>query len=184
MSVPVINGMPDAFESGDTVVFTEGFGDFPPASWSATVYLSLNGTAAINATATESGSTYTFTLTAANTATLAPGSYDFAIYCLETATNQRKFAKGGTVQVLPNLAASQTASDAAQQLSAANTTLTTLLAKKNGSVSFNGQSFTMQNIDSLYRIIARLEAKVKAERDERAALRGEAPTRAIRPYFQ
>src|SRR5688572_27689276 len=103
MAVETLSGVPCRFESGNTVIFEEVFSDYPPSSWAATIYLSLNGAVAATVTATESGSAYTFTLSASATGALAPGLYDYAIYVVSG--SERTTAKTGQVTVLPNLAA-------------------------------------------------------------------------------
>lgn len=182
MAIQTLSCLPDSFEAGDTILFSENYGDFPAGTWTATIYFSLNGAVPTSVAATASGTGHLFTLSSAFTAALSPGIYDWATYA--TSGSERAKANGGIVYVLPNLASAQTATAAAQQLAAANTALTALLTGQNMSVSFNGQSFTRKNQMELYQIVKRLKADVQTERDEQAAYRGESKSRSIRPYFQ
>jgi hypothetical protein len=182
MAIPTLNYLPDSFEAGDTILFSENFGDYPAGTWTAKVYFSLNGAPPTNATATASGTGFLFTLSSIFTAALSPGGNLYAIKV--TSGSEQVTVKTGIVNILPNLTAAQTPSDAATQLAAANTALATLVASPDSSVSFNGQSYTEKNQMELFRIIQRLKAVVQAERDEQAALRGDSLPRCMRPYFQ
>lgn len=182
MAIPTLSCLPDSFEAGDTILFSESYGEYPAGTWTATIYFSLNGAAPTNVAATADGTAHLFTLTSAFTAALSPGVNDFAVYAVSGSQRQR--VSSGTVDVTPNLTAAQTASSAVTQLAAANTALTTILTDPNASVSYNGQSYTNASQMQLFQIVQRLKAVVQSERDDLAARRGEAKTRAIRPYFQ
>ena len=181
MAIPTLSCLPEAFESGDTVNFRQSFGDYPAGTWAAKLYLSLNGTAAANFTATADGTSHLFSLTAAGTGTLSPGSYDWAIYV--TSGSDRARAATGRVEVLADLTEMQSASADQAALTAAYATRTALLAKKNATIDFNGQQTVIQDIAKLEKVISRLEAKVKAERDRQQGLRGNPVSRVLRPYF-
>lgn len=182
MAVETLSGVPCHFESGNTVIFEEVFSDYPPSSWAATFYLSKNGTAAANAVATESGSIYTFTLSAVTTAALAPGVYDYAIYV--TSGSERTTAKTGKLSVTANLAASQTPSFAQAQVTLLQTVLEGFNATDKQSVSFNGQSFTRANVDQYRKELVYWEARVFQERRQAARLRGETVSNSIGPVFR
>ena len=36
MSLQTLTGIPDSIEAGNTVLWTESFADYPPATWTAT----------------------------------------------------------------------------------------------------------------------------------------------------
>lgn len=182
MAIPTLTGLPDSFESGDTILFSESFGEYPAGTWQATIYFSVNGAAPTSVAATADGTNHLFTLSAAFTAALTAGINNFAIRV--TSSGENATPKSGEVYVLPNLAAAQTQSTAALQLAAANTAFSSLLSGTNSSVSFNGQSFTKKDQKQLWEIIQRLKAVVQAEKNEQAALRGDSMSRSIRPFFQ
>jgi len=183
MAVETVSGLPAIIESGDTVIFTEDFTDYPVSAWGVKLYVSLNGTAVTNWTGSGSGSTYTFTLTAAQTAALTAGRYLFAFYATETATSQRELAKTGELDVLPNLAATQTASTAQTLLTNIETAITALSSGENQSVSFNGQSFTKKDLGGLLRQRTQLQAEVIREKRRADALRGIRRSNCIAPIF-
>lgn len=184
MAVETLSGIPCSIESGNTVIFEEGFSDFPASAWSATLFLSLNGTVNPTSwTASESGDTYTFTLTAANTAALAPGVWNYAIYATETATSQRATAKIGQIEVKPNLAASQSPSHAQAMVTALETVLQTFAATDKVSVSFNGQSFTRANVIQYREEWAFWKAQLQRELAIAARQRGESTQKIYAPRF-
>lgn len=184
MAVETLNGVPCSFEGGNTVKFSEVFTDFPPSAWSATFYLSQNRAAKANTTATESGSEYLFTLSAAATAALAPGVYDFAIYVTETATDQRTTAKTGQILITPNLAANQTPTQAQRMVQVLNQVLLTFGNTDKQSVSFNGQSFTRANIVNYREELVFWEARLIQENARFNAARGNARQVSYGPNFR
>lgn len=77
----MLTTMPDSFAAGTTVKFTSTFSDYPAnGGWTATLYL-----AGISVLAPVTGSavneSFQFTLAAANTKALKPGSYKWRITC-------------------------------------------------------------------------------------------------------
>ncbi len=185
MAVPIIYQMPAVIESGDTVRVQIGFPNFPASSCTAAIKLNLPGTAptSIAGSAASNGTDFLFVISAATTATLAAGFYDYVFRVTETSSGEVSTGATGGVTVLPNLGGTVTKSTAEQQLDAANTALLALVSLKESTVSFSGQSFTKENQLALMDIIARLKTIVNAERDAQAALRGDARTRSIAPYF-
>lgn len=175
MPVETQSGVPCHVQSGDTVVFTIENPEYPPSAWSAQFFLNRNNTASTGVTATESGNTYTFTLSAAFTASLAPGTYTYFIRYTETATNAVYSEPRGQLTVLPNLAVNQTPSTAEAQLALCNARIDALLATGGElqSVSFNGQSFTRASIGSLFAIRDKLKAEVYRELRAKALMAGE-----------
>jgi len=184
MAVQTLQQMPDVVECGDTLRVQLGFGSYPATSYTAPLKFNIAGTAPTSVTGTASGSDFVFVLSAATSAAMAAGTYDYAIRVTETASSETATAQTGTIIFLPNLGATLTKSTVEQQYDAANTALLSLLANKNSSVSFNGQSFTKENQMSLVDIISRLKARLDAERAQQAGLRGQAKTRSIAPLFQ
>jgi hypothetical protein len=187
MAVETLIGIPDSFESGDTVIFTETFSDFPATAWTAALYLTRAGATTITSAAAAIGSSFTFTLSNAVTAAIAAGYWGYAIYATETATTQRATAKTGIVAVLQNLAVTPTATNAQTMVTTLETALASLAASNSVSVSFNGQSFTRANITDYQRQLVYWQSRVIKEQNDLAALRGTASsgrveTRFVQPY--
>lgn len=102
MAPTIPTGMPATVQAGDTVQWTQAFDDFPPSEgW--TVAIALRGASKLDATATARTADYLFTLPAADTAPLAPGTYTWAIYA--TLASARYVAASGVVVVETDLQA-------------------------------------------------------------------------------
>lgn len=175
MAVDTQSGVPCKFRSGDTVRFSYINSDHPASSWSAQFCLSRNGTAVSPVSATESGDEYIFTLSAATTAALSAGTYKWMIRYTETSSSEVETGEQGILDVLPNLATSQSASTAQALLTLCEAQLTALLASGDtfASVSFNGQSYSKRDIGQLMAQRDRLRAEVISERRAAALAAGE-----------
>lgn len=174
MAVTTHDCVPLTIQGGDRVQFRVAPGAFSSASWTGTFYLSRNGTAVANAVATADGTGYLVTLTAAATAALTPGAYDYIFRVVATSpATDIETIEQGTLEVLPNLAATQSASTAQALLTALETAMATVVADSSASVSFNGQSFTQKDLGTLERLRTSLQAEVIREKNRAAAARGE-----------
>jgi hypothetical protein len=182
MAFEALTSIPCEFESGNSVTITMPLPDVAPSEGEAKLYLSLNGTAVTNITATESGDEFTFTISAAASAALAPGLYDYAIYFTYTGTQRISIATG-QIRITPNLATSQTASFAQAQVTRLQTVLAVFAATDKASVSINSQSFTRANIAEYEKSLLRWEARLTAERRAAARARGETVSGVYSPVF-
>lgn len=182
MAFEALSSIPCEFESGNSVTITMPLPDVLPSEGAATLYLSLNGTAVVNFAATESGNDFTFTISAAASAALVPGVYDWAIYFVYTGT-QRISQGTGRVRVTANVAANQTPSFAQAQVTLLETALATLNASANASVSFNGQSYTRATRKELQEQYTFWMSRVIAERRAAARARGECVPSTYAPNF-
>ncbi len=172
MPIATLTCIPASIEQGSTALFTESFADYPVATWAASLVLARPGDTPLSFAATVSGGNFLFTLSAAATALIAPGWWDYAIYV--TASAQRACAKHGRLAILNDLALAQTPSPAQQMLTALETAITTLSGSVDSSVSFNGQSFTRASMGELIRQRVSLQAEVIREKQALAAIRGTA----------
>lgn len=173
MAVETQRGLPSVIQSGDTVNFAWSNTNYPTSAWSATVYLSRNGSAVLNDVATEVGEDYNGTFSAAETAALVPGQYSALVRYTEASSSQVETGERWQILVTPNFAANQTASQAQQMLAALDATILALSASGNSSVSFNGQSFTRHDMATLLRQRTLLQAEVQREKDAISAMLGE-----------
>jgi hypothetical protein len=181
MAVETLSGVPCHFESGNTVIFEEVFSDFPASSWAATLCLSRNGAALAPITASESGDTFTFTISATVSAAFTAGLYDFAIYV--ASGSERTTAKTGQIEVLPNLATSQSEEFEEAQVTLLKGALAALNATDKQSVSFNGQSFTRASIPQYRQELVYWESRVIGKQRRRARMRGEQVHTSFGPRF-
>lgn len=175
MGVETLTEMPSVIEAGNTVRFVEGFSDFPASEWTAQAVLT-NGTNVVTADGVAGGDDFEFTFTPA----LPAGAYVLAIYVAKD--GERTRAKSQPVRVRPNLAVSFTSTNTIL-LGLLITALTNLTVKKFASVDFNGQTYTRQDIGTLYRIKTQLEAAVIKEKRELAEENGAPPMGRIEPQF-
>lgn len=185
MAVTASGEVPQYIQSGDTTRFTWSSGEHPASSWSAVFYLSKDGTtASANSAAAESGSSYTVTMSAATTAALSAGVYQWFIRYTETATGEIETGEQGVLQVVQNLAATPSATAAQAMLTALETAITSLAAGTNSSVSFNGQSFTKKSLGELLRWRDHLKAEVIRERQAIEIIRGSGSRNSFQVRFQ
>jgi hypothetical protein len=183
MAVAPLSYFPQSITSGDTTLLLLNLPNCPASGGTATLILNKTGSAPITCTGSASGDNFAFTITAAQSTTMAAGAWTWTARYTESGTGYVYSGGDGDFTVLANPASTLTKSSTEQQLDAANTALLTLLANPDQSVSFNGQSFTKENQNALLDIVYRLESKLAAERNAAAGLRGDPVTRSIRPYF-
>jgi len=170
MSLSTLTGIPDSFEAGSTVLFTENFADYSVSSWTAKIYFVLGTAAPITVTATTSGTNFLFTLSEAITSSFTPGKYDYVIYV--SSSTERTTAKQGTVTVLQDMSKAREATAAEIALAGIEAAINKLSSKVNSSVSFNGQTFTHNDLNSLTRARTYYKAEVIREERQRQLLRG------------
>lgn len=96
MAPTIPTAVPSVIRAGDTVRFTRNFGDFPVADGWA-LRLTVAGASKDGVAATTSGSDYLFTLSAALTGQLQPGTYRYAITA--TLADARYTAEEGVLTV-------------------------------------------------------------------------------------
>lgn len=183
MSVAALTSFPCSFEAGNTVIVQTPFSGYLPASWTLTLYLSLNGAAPTAITATSSGSDFIFTISATVSAALAPGDYQYAVYAVAGSERTNLNLPSGQITVTPNLAAAITPTFAQAQVTLLETVLAAFNATTKMSVSFNGQSFTRANVGSYRQEWAFWKARVIAEQEVELARRGVNTSKNYAPSF-
>lgn len=181
MPIPIINYFPAAITAGDSVRVQLGFGDYPAGTWTAALKLNQPGGKVVSVTGSAVSTEFLFEITAAITEKMGVGEWTWAVRV--ASSSDRATAQGGTFTLQPDYAAVTDKTITQRQLDAANDQLLILTGNPDATVSFNGQTFTKANESSLLDVIARLEQKVSKEAATAAGLRGDAPTRSIRPYF-
>lgn len=165
MAVTTQSAPPVHFYAGETVRFTVSETDHPATAW--TLSFALRGVQSSLAVAgVVSGSDFTVTLTAAQTTALKPGIYSAAAIFTETATTEVESTRYGLITVGPNIADSTTG-PRRTAYEAARTKLEALSVNPYSSVSFNGQSFSAQNISEFQQLVDRLHIDALSEDVER-----------------
>lgn len=176
----MLSAIPYKLRAGDTWQWSAAFADYPAGDgWILTT--SFRGTSALDVIGEQDGDGWTNTAPAADTADLAAGKY---VWITRVALDAEVFTVAkGTLEILADLAAAEAGFDgrtiAEIQLDTAETAFTALLSKKNSSVSFGDQSFTLQDIEKLKRIRDELRTQVA---NEKLAANGR-PRRTIKISF-
>lgn len=161
MPIETTSGIPFEIAAGDTLNFTVGFSGYPATSYGLTFILFNAGAVVATLTGTPSGSDFNVTASDEDTANYPPGRYTYAAYVTQSGT--RVLAERGQISVTPNFAIAEVPSEAQTLLTALNAALLSLSGSANSSVSFNGQSYTKQNIGDLMKMRTQLRAQVQAE---------------------
>lgn len=165
MAVEVQTEFPCQFASGDTVRVTISESEYPSSLWALSVRL-VSGLAAFTfAAPAGTGGAYDLAITAAQSATIAPGKY--AVYYVFTeiaVPNDRvtlDCCRSTTVLIDPAVPGDP--SVARQTLTAMEAAFLLLGAGTTKEVNFNGQSFSYQNLKEFQDAINRQRTVVAAE---------------------
>lgn len=167
MPVQSVNGVPCRFSAGDSLDFSIALSGYSSATYGLTFILNKLGAVGLTITGTANpDGSFQVTQTAAQTAGLAPGRYQWAAYA--TLGSTRALAcSPGQISVQPNFAVAAIPTTAETLLAACDAALLALATSKRQSVSFNGQSYSSFQIKDLREMRDSLRAQVAAE--QRAA---------------
>ncbi len=172
MSAAIPSTEPTSAVAGDTISWTKSLSDYPAsAGWALTYAFRLQqGAGALNKTATPSGSDFSTTITAAESALMTAGIWLWSSYV--TKTTERYHVGKGTLIVSPNLAAIDYSIDLR---SSAKKALDNALAmweavKLGQTVMLNGRTYTQHNLKDLIAFVNQCKAdyahEVQAEKFE------------------
>lgn len=161
----MLNAVPVELRAGDTWKWLSAFGDYPAGDgWQlATTFI---GAQKLEVTATASNDAFLSIAASTDTSALTAGTYRWVSRVSKDGESYT--VDSGTLEVLPDLAAENAGYDgrtnAEKQLAAAETALTNLLSKSHMTVNFGDQSFTLVDIEKLYRIRDHLRQQVATEK--------------------
>lgn len=174
-TVAVQSCIPRVFEAGETIRYTTSDGDYSALLWTLQVALNNGVTAPTLITATANGTGFDVVISAAVSATLTPGTYRASeVFTAISPTTEKAIGRTDIVDVLPNPSVTATPSYAQAQVTLLETAITSLgSAGGFTSVSFNGQSFSIDNIDNYRSQLVYWQSRVIAEKRRLDALRGE-----------
>jgi hypothetical protein len=163
--VPTLTAVPDTITAGDSYAITLSLSDYPAtAGWSLSY--ALAGAAVLTVTSTASGATHLLTLTAAQTASLGAGLYQYRVRAAQGSTVET--VTTGTCTVVADigaLAAGEGVSYWQCLKDAAEEALKAMMA--NGGVQMvmiNGRQTMFNTPDRLMKIIATCDQRLAAER--------------------
>jgi len=183
MAIPVLTYFPQSITAGDTTRLQLSFPNLPATQYTGTLILNQAGQTAVTCSGTASGDLYQFTITATQSAAMNPGAWTWQARATGMSGGDVTTALAGDFTILPNPASTFAKSNAQQQLDAANAALLLLAANPDAETDFNGQKIRSVDIPKMIDVVRNLKALVAEELNSAAGLRGDAPTRSIRPYF-
>jgi hypothetical protein len=161
----MLSSVPRSFRAGDTWKWQTSHAEYSEADgWVLTT--SFRGPSSLDVEAVGADGVWTTTAAATDTTELAAGNY---LWQSRVALDDEVFTiASGTVEVLAGLAELAADADvrtsAERQLALCEVAIESLITKTNSSASFGDQSYTLVDIDKLYRIRAQLRNEVAAQR--------------------
>lgn len=172
MSAAIPSTEPTSAVAGDTIAWTKSLADYPAsAGWTLSYAFRLQqGAGLLNKTATPSGSDFSTTITAAESAVLTAGLWIWSSYVTKAA--ERYQVGRGSLTLSPNLAAIDYSIDFR---SSAKKALDNALAmweavKLGQTVMLNGRTYTQHNLKDLIAFVNQCKAdyakEVQAEKFE------------------
>lgn len=167
MSVASKASLPSVITAGDTIIFSVGpDARYPNTGWTLKFILSRDGQLlkSWDAASATDGLGFVVTLPASDTAQIVPGRANPAFVFTETDSSQREtISWSDTITILPDPTQILPDSDNRKALKAANAAIAQIAAAPYSSVSFNGQSYSIQNLKDLLALRDRLAVVVAAE---------------------
>ena len=107
MAAPTLTRIPQSITAGDTLAWTDTFGDYPASEgWTLTTEIVGSATDLGSFTASASGDSYVTTIAAATTAGWAAADYSFQQFV--TLSGERHLVRSGWITVKANLATATT----------------------------------------------------------------------------
>lgn len=157
---------PKSFNAGDAFIYKTSFTGYPASGLYVTALKIQAATGIVSVAGVASDDAYTFTLTSAITGALGPQDAAWAIL-LTMAGSDRKTVEQGVVTIYEDMSEAHVPTVAEALLVACEAAITFLSANRFSSTSFNGQSTTYADMQSLIRQRTMLQAEVKTERRRR-----------------
>ena len=154
---------PKQITAGATILFSESLFAYPATLYTLVYVLNLNGALVAKLAAAASGNDFLITATAETTANWTPGRYNHSAIVTCIADETVIPVWNGQVQVLPNMGISTPQTPAQTQLASLDASITKLLAGTIKSATINGQSWTKNDLKTLFDIRDRLQTRVDAE---------------------
>ena len=153
--------------AGDALSFEFGNSSYPASLWFLNFALSLNGNKILNKQATASGDNFNVALIPADTITLRPGRCQaWLIFTEQSDATQRFSLPVGLLTILPNPLGNIALTENMLSFQAIQRTISIIVSQPESSANFNGQSYSMHNLNDLYAIRDRLKVAVDLELQE------------------
>ena len=149
--------------AGDSSTWESTFSDYPASSaWVAVCTFQRPGEAPLRIEAAASGADHAFTFSAADSASLAPGRWTWAIRVTKDSTT--KVVQTGEIEIKPNPEATPTPSHYEKCLALIKAALEERFEDVQDSVAILGQDITKVPAAELERLLHRYQALVNNER--------------------
>lgn len=162
---PDLAALPTQITAGTTVKYTASHGDYPAdQGWALTLHLA--GANLVSVAGVPSGSSFAFTLTAAATAPLKAGTYQWRE--IASKDGEKHVADRGSVEVLANIEsalAGDLQSAAEKELALVDAAILALTEGKVASYQIAGRAVVYNDLEKLHRRQAQLQAQVWRERN-------------------
>lgn len=166
MAYTVPTSLPSSLTAGMSWRWDETVPEFPPAEGWTLSRRFVGDSAQLELTAATSGSTYQFTATATQTATLPAGEYRVTAWVTSGATKYAVDDRVLTVEADPTvLAPGSQRSQAEADLVAVDAAIRAIVSGQVSSYSIGGRSFTLHSLGDLRAWRAQLAAQVWRERN-------------------
>jgi len=147
---------------GDSLSFSLSLQGYPSSTWAGKVVFTDDGNHELDAPGTpNTAGGWDFSLTSAQTLQLSPGPKQ--VYLQVSSGVQRISQPVGSVQVMSDPMGQLPPSEAQVAFDAIMATIAIIVAQPEATASFNGQSYTLQNLKDLYAIRDRIAVEVDAE---------------------
>jgi len=149
---------------GDSLSFTVHDPSYPASEWDLQLAFNLQGSKMATVDATASGDNHEIVITSAASALFKTGRCQaWLIYTNKADNTLRKSSYVGVITILPDPSGNLTPSPTKLALDAVNAAIQQMIAAPALSVSFNGQSYSLNNPRDIYDIRDRLQRTLDAE---------------------
>ena len=183
VAITTQTGTPSEIRAGDTLTYILSYGDYPASSWGLIVYFVKEGQDTREEIATASGDEFEITLSAAETAELAPGKWRWFTRASLQGTGEI-VADQGELMVLANPAAKAEKTFAEKMLLECRAVIAKRAGKSYTSSDISGQSFTHKTDAELRDAEKHWMGRVKAERARRRYVESGKPDRQGRIWLK
>lgn len=182
-----LTSIPSEITSGTTVVWAETQSLYPQPDYTIAYKFQaldtpVDGYESFAIASSGSGSAWTFTI--ASTTAPKPGRYTWQQIVTRVSPAAVAVLATGCMTVKQNLATAPTTTAAETRVATLTTAIATLCASTNQSVSFNGQSFTKQNLQQYRNELVAAQAEVRGEKAALAAINGKPASGAVTTIFE
>jgi hypothetical protein len=160
-----LTAIPERFAAGTTVEYTKSFSEYPAdQGWAVTLWLA-GPSGATSFAGTPTGSSFAFALTAALTAGLIAGGYEWKE--VASKSGKKYTADSGKVELLPDIEAAGAGdlqSFAEKMIAVIKAEIQRRVTGGMQSYQIHGRAAVLYTLDDLHKLLAKYEADVRLEK--------------------